>query len=168
MSSSGKTHRRVFRTECSLRGTLLGRCFDILRATSLDRLSPRVIPAGVKLSSNAFRMLLFRRNLGGGGGALFFAPRAADGRANYLQIEPSTMIRFLASVFRGVHFILGITAPPPGHDERRFVLIWLAAVVRYCCSSAGCSISSRISTFTINRCAHAPLIIPGGQNQSER
>lgn len=38
------------------------------------------------------------------------------------------MIRFLASVFRGVHFILGITAPPPGHEERRFVFIWLAVV----------------------------------------
>jgi hypothetical protein len=38
------------------------------------------------------------------------------------------MIHFLASFFRGVHFILGITAPPPGHNERTFVLIWLAVI----------------------------------------
>ena len=38
------------------------------------------------------------------------------------------MIHVLASFFRGVHFILGITAPPPGHDERTFVLIWLAVI----------------------------------------
>jgi hypothetical protein len=42
--------------------------------------------------------------------------------------RPATMIRFLASIFRGVHFVLGITAPQPGHDERAFVLIWLAVV----------------------------------------
>jgi hypothetical protein len=38
------------------------------------------------------------------------------------------MIPFLASIFRGVHFILGISAPPPGHDERAFVFIWLGIV----------------------------------------
>jgi hypothetical protein len=36
------------------------------------------------------------------------------------------MIKLLASIFRGVHFMLGITAPPPGRDERRFIFIWLA------------------------------------------
>jgi hypothetical protein len=35
------------------------------------------------------------------------------------------MIPFLASIFRGVHFVLGISAPPPGHNERTFVFIWL-------------------------------------------
>ena len=38
------------------------------------------------------------------------------------------MIHFLASLFRGVHFILGITAPPPGQNERTFVLIWLGVI----------------------------------------
>jgi len=38
------------------------------------------------------------------------------------------MIRFLASIFRGIHFILGISAPPPGRGERTFVLIWLAVL----------------------------------------
>ena len=38
------------------------------------------------------------------------------------------MISFLASIFRGVHFILGISAPPPGHNERVFVFIWLGIV----------------------------------------
>jgi hypothetical protein len=38
------------------------------------------------------------------------------------------MIHFLAGLFRGVHFILGITAPPPGHDESIFVLIWLVVI----------------------------------------
>jgi hypothetical protein len=38
------------------------------------------------------------------------------------------MIHLLASFFRGVHFILGITAPPPGHNERTFVLIWLGVI----------------------------------------
>jgi hypothetical protein len=38
------------------------------------------------------------------------------------------MIHFLASLFRGIHFILGITAPPPGQNERTFVLIWLGVI----------------------------------------
>jgi hypothetical protein len=35
------------------------------------------------------------------------------------------MIQFLAKIFRGLHFIFGISAPPPGQDERKFVLAWL-------------------------------------------
>jgi hypothetical protein len=38
------------------------------------------------------------------------------------------MIHILANLFRGVHFILGITAPPPGQNERTFVLIWLGVI----------------------------------------
>jgi hypothetical protein len=38
------------------------------------------------------------------------------------------MIRFLAKVFRQVHWIAGISAPPPGTKERKFVLIWLGVV----------------------------------------
>jgi len=39
------------------------------------------------------------------------------------------MIKFLASVFRGLHFMLGITAPPPGQNERNFVFMWLAIIL---------------------------------------
>lgn len=38
------------------------------------------------------------------------------------------VIRFLAGIFRGLSFVVGITAPPPGQDERRFVLLWLGIV----------------------------------------
>ncbi len=38
------------------------------------------------------------------------------------------MIPFLARVFRQVHWIVGITAPPPSKDERKFVFIWLAVI----------------------------------------
>jgi hypothetical protein len=39
------------------------------------------------------------------------------------------MIKFLANLFRGVSFIVGITAPPPEQDQRRFVFIWLGIVL---------------------------------------
>jgi hypothetical protein len=39
------------------------------------------------------------------------------------------MISFLANIFRGVSFIMGITAPPPGEDERSFVFLWLGIIV---------------------------------------
>ena len=39
------------------------------------------------------------------------------------------MIKFLAGVFRGVHFMLGITAPPPGENERNFVFAWLGVIL---------------------------------------
>jgi len=39
------------------------------------------------------------------------------------------MIKFLAGVFRGVHFMLGITAPPPGENECNFVLAWLGVIL---------------------------------------
>ena len=35
------------------------------------------------------------------------------------------MIKFLANLFRGLSYIVGITAPPPEQDQRRFVLMWL-------------------------------------------
>lgn len=35
------------------------------------------------------------------------------------------MIKLLAKFFRGVHFIIGVSAPPPGQNERSFVLMWL-------------------------------------------
>ncbi len=38
------------------------------------------------------------------------------------------MIQFLAIIFRGLHFIFGISAPPPGQNERKFVLAWLGII----------------------------------------
>ncbi len=38
------------------------------------------------------------------------------------------MIRFLANVFRGVSYIFGVTAPPPGENERPFVMMWLGII----------------------------------------
>lgn len=39
------------------------------------------------------------------------------------------MIRFLASIFRGLSYVIGITAPPPGQNERLFVFWWLGGIV---------------------------------------
>jgi hypothetical protein len=41
------------------------------------------------------------------------------------------MIAFLARLFRGVHFVLGMSAPPPDQDERKFVLVWLAVLAAF-------------------------------------
>lgn len=38
------------------------------------------------------------------------------------------MIKFLARLFRGLHYIVGISEPPPGTSERKFVSTWLVAV----------------------------------------
>jgi hypothetical protein len=38
------------------------------------------------------------------------------------------MIRFLANIFRGFSLVFGITAPPPGEDERSFVLLWIGII----------------------------------------
>jgi hypothetical protein len=38
------------------------------------------------------------------------------------------MIGLLAKVFRGLHMVMGISVPPEGHDERKFVLIWLSGI----------------------------------------
>jgi hypothetical protein len=43
-------------------------------------------------------------------------------------IESGSMIKTLASIFRGVSLVFGITAPPPGQDESKFVLLWLGIV----------------------------------------
>jgi uncharacterized membrane protein len=45
------------------------------------------------------------------------------------------MIQFLAKIFRGFHMIFGISAPPPGQNERAFVFAWLgilASVIVFC------------------------------------
>jgi hypothetical protein len=38
------------------------------------------------------------------------------------------MIKLLAKFFRGLHLIIGVSAPPQGQNERTFVLIWLGIV----------------------------------------
>ena len=45
------------------------------------------------------------------------------------------MITMLAKLFRGLHLILGITAPGTGQNERAFVLMWLgiiAFIIAFC------------------------------------
>ncbi|HXY26572.1 MAG TPA: hypothetical protein VEI73_18120 [Candidatus Acidoferrum sp.] len=45
------------------------------------------------------------------------------------------MISLLAKFFRGLHLIFGVSAPPPGENERKFVFTWLgilAFVVGFC------------------------------------
>jgi hypothetical protein len=51
------------------------------------------------------------------------------------QGRAGSMIRFLARVFRGLHSVMGVTAPPPDHNERSFVLMWLgiiAFIIAFC------------------------------------
>ncbi len=38
------------------------------------------------------------------------------------------MIKFLAELFRGVHYIIGISTPPPGTSDRKFVFAWLGGI----------------------------------------
>lgn len=37
-------------------------------------------------------------------------------------------MKFLANLFRGFSLVFGITAPPPGENERPFVLLWLGII----------------------------------------
>jgi hypothetical protein len=42
------------------------------------------------------------------------------------------MIKFLANLFRQLHIVIGITAPPPERDaraERAFVFTWIAMII---------------------------------------
>jgi hypothetical protein len=38
------------------------------------------------------------------------------------------MIKLLAQLFRGLHYIVGISAPPPGASDRTFVFAWLGGI----------------------------------------
>jgi hypothetical protein len=38
------------------------------------------------------------------------------------------MIKYLARLFRGFHYIIGISEPPPGTSDRSFVFAWLASI----------------------------------------
>jgi hypothetical protein len=41
------------------------------------------------------------------------------------------MIHLLAQFFRGLHMFVGITEPPPGYNERKFVLIWVSGILSF-------------------------------------
>ena len=38
------------------------------------------------------------------------------------------MIKVLAQLFRGFHYIVGISMPPPGTSDRAFVFAWLGGI----------------------------------------
>lgn len=38
------------------------------------------------------------------------------------------MVKLLAELFREVHYIIGISLPPPGTSDRRFVVLWLGSI----------------------------------------
>jgi len=38
------------------------------------------------------------------------------------------MIKFLAQLFRGLHYIIGISEAPPGTSDRTFVFAWLGGI----------------------------------------
>lgn len=38
------------------------------------------------------------------------------------------MIKFLGQIFGGFHYIVGISAPPPGASDRAFVFAWPGAI----------------------------------------
>jgi hypothetical protein len=50
------------------------------------------------------------------------------------------MIKFLANLFRELHIIVGITAPPAeqdAHAERAFVFTWIAMIILVIALTAG-------------------------------
>jgi hypothetical protein len=49
---------------------------------------------------------------------------ALDGHAN----REVAVIKFLAQLFRGFHYIVGISEPAPGTSDRAFVFAWLASI----------------------------------------
>jgi hypothetical protein len=38
------------------------------------------------------------------------------------------MIKLLAQLFRGVHYVVGISVPPPSTSDRTFVFAWLLGI----------------------------------------
>ena len=38
------------------------------------------------------------------------------------------MIKLLAQLFRGLHYIVAISAPPPSTSDRAFVFAWLGGI----------------------------------------
>jgi hypothetical protein len=45
-----------------------------------------------------------------------------------LGYPEAAMIKILARLFRGLHYIVGISEPPPGTSDRKFVFTWLAGI----------------------------------------
>jgi hypothetical protein len=45
-----------------------------------------------------------------------------------LKAPGGAMIKILAQLFRGLHYIVGISEPPPGTSERKFVFTWLVGI----------------------------------------
>jgi hypothetical protein len=53
----------------------------------------------------------------------------AEYRERLAQTARSTaMIEFLARLFRGLHYIIGISEPPPDTSDRKFVFTWLGGI----------------------------------------
>ncbi len=46
-------------------------------------------------------------------------------RSSYPEV---VVIKFLAQVFRGLHYIVGISEPPAGTSDRTFVFAWLGGI----------------------------------------
>jgi hypothetical protein len=42
--------------------------------------------------------------------------------------ESGSIIGALANIFRGFSLVFGISAPPPGQNELRFVMLWLGII----------------------------------------
>jgi hypothetical protein len=38
------------------------------------------------------------------------------------------VIKLLAQLFRGLHNIVGVSEPPPGTSDRKFVFAWLGGI----------------------------------------
>jgi hypothetical protein len=45
-----------------------------------------------------------------------------------LKLPGAAMIKFLAELFRGLHYIVGISAPPSDISDRKFVFVWLVGI----------------------------------------
>jgi hypothetical protein len=41
------------------------------------------------------------------------------------------MIKFLAQLIRGLHYIIGISEPPPDTSDRTFVFTWLGMIALF-------------------------------------
>jgi hypothetical protein len=62
-------------------------------------------------------------------GVIVTLPRDAE---SYVSAPPhypeAAMIKLLAEFFRGFHYVVGVSAPPPGTSDRAFVFAWLGAI----------------------------------------
>src|ERR1700722_12170250 len=84
----------------------------------------------------------YSKTTGAGGGRPSFLVSSAKSRTQYIAQSPpssnewdrkrkngiGSMIKRLADIFRGFSLVFGISAPPPGQDERQFVMLWLGII----------------------------------------